>query len=340
MKKALIISGVFISGLIGAGFATGSEIYFYFAKYNNLGYYGIVLSAVLFALLQYIVISQSARLGTHRIDSYLKAIMPDFAAIALSLFSYVFTLFILSAMLSGCGEMLYLLYGIKKSVGALIMLVLALVVITRGYKGFITSQSVMLALITAIIGGVCLYIIFFCKKDIPVFANELAWAGSAVSYTGYNMLGAVAVLCIVSEGISRKSSILSAFFTLAILLVIMGVMGYIINLYKGTVNFGAMPLIDICCMYSYPLAVLYSVAIFASMLTTAISVGYSLISGINAKVKNTKITPYAVFAVAYLLSGTDFSFIVDKLYRGAGAVSIILLFFILMSAEQYGYVEK
>ena len=330
MKKALIISGVFISGLIGAGFATGSEIYFYFVKYGKYGFLGIVLSAVLFSLLQYAVVAHSSELEAHTVDRYLKKIMPLPLAAALSAFSYIFMLFILSAMLSGCGEMLSLLYGIKKSYGALIMLVLTFIIITKGYKGFIMSESLMFALITAVITGVCFYIAFFCRRGLPAFSHELAWAGSAVSYTGYNMLTAIAVLCLISGDISRRSAAASAVVTLTVLIVIMGAMGYIISLHRGTVSRGAMPMIDICRLYSFRLAAVYSAAVLASMLTTAVSAGYSLISGINARIKNTGATKYFVFAAAYLLSGTDFSFMVDKLYRAAGAVSVILLFFILL----------
>ena len=151
LKNAFIISGVFISGLIGAGFATGSEIYFYFSRYANKGYLGIVLSSFLFALLQYEIITQSHRLSAHTIDEYLSKIMPKGLAAITGVFTYVFMLFILSAMLSGFGEMLYYLWGIKKSAGALIMLLVTAFIISKGYnkkekKHIVTNHAEIIAI--------------------------------------------------------------------------------------------------------------------------------------------------------------------------------------------------
>lgn len=329
MKKVLTVSGVFISGLIGAGFATGSEIYFYFIKYGKIGLLGIILSSVLFSALLYAVVYSSSKLNAHTIDEYLNKIMPKPMAMVISFFSKIFMLFILAAMLSGCGEMLYMLYGIKKSIGALFMLVITFAVITKGHNGFIMSESILFAVITTMIILVCVYIIFFCECREDVFAySNVAWAGSAFSYAGYNMLTAVAVLCIVSDNTTQRNAKMSATFTFIMLFAIMSLIGYVINMHKGLVRFGAMPLIDICKFHSVQLAGVYSVAVFVSMLTTAISVGYSLVSGLKMRIGDKRIIPCSIFVFAYFLSGMDFSFVVDKLYRAAGIFGIIMSIYI------------
>ena len=51
MKKDFVVSGVYIAAIIGAGFASGSEFVYYFAKFGKLGFLGIVLSSLLFGLM-------------------------------------------------------------------------------------------------------------------------------------------------------------------------------------------------------------------------------------------------------------------------------------------------
>ena len=75
LKKAFIISGVFISGLIGAGFASGSEILFYFSRYSKMGFWGIILSVLIFSFIQYIVLIRSKTLKTFTVDEYFRKIM-------------------------------------------------------------------------------------------------------------------------------------------------------------------------------------------------------------------------------------------------------------------------
>ena len=328
LKKAFIISGVFISGLIGAGFATGSEIYFYFSRYANKGYWGIVLSAFLFALLQYEVITQSHSLSAHTIDEYLSKIMPKGLAAITGIFTYVFMLFILSAMLSGFGEMLCYLWGIKKSVGALILLLITAFIISKGYGFFIKSESIFFVMIILIMTGVFAYLYYFFTPEIQAFSASDSWELSAVSYTGYNMLTGAAVLCMLSKSAEKKTTLAASAVTFSILTVIMCAAGGIISLYSKTLSYSSMPIIEICRRCSVPLSFIYSTAVFLSMLTTAISTGYPLREFIRSKPALKNYSP-VIYPAAYLISGMQFAFIVDKLYRISGIISIVFLFYII-----------
>lgn len=339
LKKAFIISGVFISGLIGAGFATGSEIYYYFAKFGKYGFFGIILSVFLFSVVQFCVLNQSVRFKSFVLDNYLKNIMPKSMSLVISCFSYVFMLFILSAMLSGFGEMAYEMYGIKKLYGALLILIFTVLIISKGHKGFIMSESVLSVLIILILTGVCVYILVFREQNITAFNADLSWAGSAVSYTGYNMLTSTAILCIAARDSDRKSSYVSAFITFIVLSVLMYVMWYIICLYSGMINLGAMPLLKICLRHSYALSVIYSLAVFISMLTTAVSAGYALIIKCR-EISESKFVPGFVYAMSLFLAGLDFSFIVNKLYRIAGFFSLLLLFYIFSTEVRKIFSKK
>ena len=59
MKKDLMVSGVYIAAVIGAGFASGAEIVHYFAKYHKFGFGGCIISSLLFGIMAWLVLSIS-----------------------------------------------------------------------------------------------------------------------------------------------------------------------------------------------------------------------------------------------------------------------------------------
>lgn len=324
MKKAAIISGVFISGLIGAGFATGSEIYFYFSRFGVWGVLGIFLAVAIFAYTQYAVLNQAHIKKAFTLDEYLEKTLKKPLSGLVGIFSYIFMIFILSAMMSGFGEMMYEMYGVKKLFGAILMHVCTILIVKIGYRGFVSTQSVLSVAIIMIITGVCVFILAFEDNHIAVFNPQLSWAGSAVCYVGYNMLTAVAVLCILSRDTDKKSNLFSAVITFVILLILMLIMWYIISEFDGVINLGAMPILRICMHSSNTLAMIYSLAVFFSMLTTAVSSAYALSVKCSGGFRE-----YMVYALSFFLSGFDFSFIVDRLYRVGGVLSFILIIVII-----------
>ena len=57
LKNALFYAFLYISALIGAGFATGKELYYYFFRYGaSNGIFGVFISALLFAAAAYLLV--------------------------------------------------------------------------------------------------------------------------------------------------------------------------------------------------------------------------------------------------------------------------------------------
>lgn len=327
LKKAFIISGVFISGLIGAGFASGSEILFYFSRYSKMGLWGILLSVLIFSFVQYMVIVRSKTLRAFTVDEYFSKIMNKPLFILSSIISYFFMIIIFCAMLSGSGELLNSVFGIKKTYGALIMLISTHLILSKGYKGFISAQSFLSVIIVVSIFLFGAYIILFREQSVNVFKPTIDWGISSISYASYNLLTAVAILCILSKDSNAKITAKSSVITFLILMPILAILWFIICIYNGMIDLGAMPLLTIAMRQSAPIGYFYSVTIFVSMLTTAVSNSYALISRLS-DFTVAKTAHYLVMVSAFFLSGFDFKFIVDKLYRYIGILSVFVLFFI------------
>ena len=328
MKEAIIISGIFISGLIGAGFSTGSEILFYFSNYGIFGLIGIIIVCLLFSFIQYIVLYSSKNLNTASVSDYFKCIMPDFFKKASSFITHFFMLIVFSAMLSGFGELLNSLFDTPKIFGTLIMLSFCHLILKKGYNGFIKIQSFLFYFILFSILLFSFYILFYREINVDAFNPTNNWLSSSVSYVCYNMSGAIAILCIISKNYNKKSILISSFTTFFITLVIMCLLWYIISIYSGIIPLGPMPLLTIAIRQSKLLGYFYTASIFVAMLTTAVSDSFSLIHYLT-KYINKKTAHYLVLSSSFLLSGFDFSYIISTLYKFVGFFSIFMMFFIV-----------
>ena len=328
LKKALLISGVFISSIIGAGFASGNEVLFYFSKFGSSGFWGILLSVLLFSLLQYLILSQSKHFGTNNFDEYLVNIMGKRPAYFISFAAHSFMLLIFSAMLSGFGEMIYMIFGIKKIYAVIFMLLCCYIILIKEYDAFVKSESILSVFIVFSIIFVGFYIMLFRETNVFALHIPQTWVSSSVSYVSYNILTLTSVLCLMGKESNKKSAVISSVITFFVLLILMIIFWYILCIYSGMINLGNIPMLTICFRQSYWLGILYACTIFIAMLTTAISNCFVLSQKLNIYLKKS-LSNILIIVSSFFLSGLDFSFIVDKLYRFVGIISIFLIISII-----------
>lgn len=328
LKKAFLISGVFISAFIGAGFSSGNEILFYFSKYGVYGVFGIILAVFLFSFLQVTVISQAHMTKSFTVDKYLTSIMNEKLAKITAFISYLFMAIVFSAMLSGFGELIFNVFGIKQLYGVLLMLFLCYITVLKGYKCFIKCESFMSVIIILTTIFTVFYILLFREKTATVASFFDNWATSSISYVSYNFLTASALLCVLGREYEKKSVLKSGFLTFFILTFIMILLWYIITLYAGMINLGSLPMLTIAMRQSRVIGYVYSVSIFISMFTTAVS-NYYLLSVKLCDYLPKRLSDVLIIASGLFLSRFDFAFIIDKLYRFSGVISLFFIYYVL-----------
>ena len=77
MKNCIKIALVIIGALIGAGFASGQEIYLFFFSYGKRGIFGIAVSAILLGIIIYktMIIIKKNKITTYK--EFLLSIVPE-----------------------------------------------------------------------------------------------------------------------------------------------------------------------------------------------------------------------------------------------------------------------
>lgn len=103
-----------------------------------------------------------------------------------------------------------------------------------------------------------------------------------------------------------------------------------VALYYGKIELGEMPFLTIVARRGNLLRVLYSVVLYFSMFTTAISCGYGVLEWLRGTLKIKKLTAIIVLiAVSCPVLTLGFSSIVKNVYSIFGYLGLVLIVLVL-----------
>ncbi len=318
MKKDFVVAGVYIAAVIGAGFASGSEVVHYFVKYGKISIIGIIISALLFGIMAGIILSDAKKLSLNNFMDYIEAVFGRKTSYIIKAASLFFMSSVFVAMISGGGETLFELINVKKYIGVGIILLFTALVLFFDVRGLMAANGVMSAVMVTGIILVCVYIFF--DREIEVFSYAGDWVVSGVVYTGYNILTAGAVLPAMGSYCKKplRVGIISGVFIFLLLSALWG----IINIYYGKIPLGSIPMLTICKRHGGIISAFYSVILFMAMLTTALANGFAILDTVKG---NRLIKVGFLSAFGFLFSGISFDFFVKDIYRLAGVIGIFFM---------------
>ena len=337
MKKDLTVAGVYIAAIIGAGFASGSEVLYYFAKFGKMGFFGIILSSLLFGIMAWIILGTCKNEGYNDFNAFLEGNFHYKMVKAFNVIICVFMFVVFSAMISGSGETVSILTGTKKMWGVIGILVAVALVLLRDVRGFMAVSGVLSVFMVIGIFGVCSYLLRF--REISAFNSNVDWITSGISYAGYNILTAAAILPAMARHTQnpRRVGVVSG---VGICLMLLSLWG-IISIYYGKVPLGSIPMLTICKRHGLTLSIIYSLVLYMAMFTTALANGFALLD----TMKTGRVKSVVFIAIlGFFLSGFSFDFFVDVVYRLAGILGIIFIGYIFFkkvnSLEKWRKREK
>ena len=152
---------VIIGTLIGAGFASGQEIYTFFFRFGIEGLIGIILSSTLIGIIIYrtfkIINNNNLRNYKDFLDLILKnKKIKDVMNIIINIF--ILTSFYI--MISGFGAYLEQEFDLNSIIGSSILAILCLIIFRTNTKGFVRTNEILIPILIIIV----LFIRYFKYK--------------------------------------------------------------------------------------------------------------------------------------------------------------------------------
>ena len=331
MKKIVSIMSVYIGLIIGAGFASGREIFEFFNLSRPNSAIGIIVAASFFAIVSYVIMKMSGSIGSNSLDDFIgKTTGPLATMVKWFMLFYMFCGFFV--MMSGSGALIEKTFNLPYIYGISFLSLICFVVFSFDLKGLVALNTIMVPVM--IVGIFFLCISSALWSDVPTFSQAESLRRnpivSAICYVAYNTITAGAVLIPLSAQSSKKQLIKAAVLSSSILGVLIFVVWKSLNIYYSLIFESEMPLLDIASTHGKTYSIIYTVVLFMALCTTAVSHGFGIMSKFTFK----NLRKRMLFAAGICLSAIPFakigfSRLVSDLYSFFGFVGIVWMIWLL-----------
>lgn len=331
MKEIFVIVLVIIGALIGAGFASGQEIYSFFYSYGPQGMLGLVVTCILIGILINKILKIILKYEINNYDKFLSQLIKNKKVIkVVNNILNILLLITFYIMIAGFGAYFEQQIGVHKIIGSLVLTILCFCVFLTSVKGVLKVSEYIVPLLIIFI--VIIGIINF--NSIDNFQNietiKKGWLISAVTYCSYNIILIIPVLISLRKHIRKISDTKYISFITTIIMLILSFIIYTILL-KSDVNISEleMPVVYILSKFFSKFEKIYAFIILSSIFTTAISIGTGFLQNIS---ENGKSYPQLVIFMcisSLIVSNIGFSKLVNIVYPFFGYIGIIQIMLIL-----------
>ena len=341
MKNVLKVVFVIIGTIVGAGFATGQEIYLFFGKFGLKGRLLLVLSSLLFGVIIYKTLSIIDKNDIYNYQDFIKIIFKTKNQIAYNIINFIVTAFLgisFVIMCAGMGAYFYQEFQINSIIGSSIMSIVALAIFINKTKGMIKLNSIAIPFLIFVIG-----ILIFVKTDNKGFVQNtylIQGIYSTIIYVSYNSIVLIPVLISLRKYINRKEQRIA--IALSCIIIILFLKLIIWNSIIGIPSNIKIeiPVLYIARMKSSFFALLYGIAIIFAMLTSAISAGAGFMSNISSNEKTQFVLISMLCLTAIFLSNIGFSKLLESLYPIFGVLRDITNVFYSFILKKIRFIDK
>lgn len=331
MKETISIVFVIIGALIGAGFASGQEIFSFFYLYGIYGIYGILIMSALIGILIYKSLKIIYRNEIYNYEDFLGLFIKN-QKIKKIICIVINILLLISffIMIAGFGAYFEQEIGANKLIGSIILDILCVIIFFSDVKGVLKASDFIVPFLIFFIFLIGIQNIIEIKS-IELVREKNNWILSSIIYNSYNFILLIPVLISLKNQIKTEENIKYISIISSIIITILSI---IIFFLLARVNIAEiknqeMPVVYVISNYFLKFKKIYAFIILSAIFTTAISVGIGFIQNIS---KNRTSYPQIVLFMcitSLIVSNFGFSKLVNFVYPIFGYLGILQMIVIL-----------
>lgn len=330
MKNVLKVVFVIIGTLIGAGFASGQEVYLFFFSYGMKGLIGILISSIIIGVVIYSTFNILNKYKINTYKDFLNILIPKNTKLKI-IANFIINIFILITffiMIAGFGAYFEQEIGINRLVGSLVLAIITFIVFMTSIKGVVKVNEL---LVPILIGFIFIIGIISIKdthilnlENYVIRTNYTNFALSAVLYSSYNSILLIPVLITLNNYVKNKKQIFYISFISAIVTILLSVIIFLL-LVRVDVDISKleMPVVYVVSNIFKILRYIYGVIILGSIFTTAISLGVSFLQNTAKNKKDYTQIAIIMCITSVIISKFGFSNLVSLLYPIFGYLGLI-----------------
>lgn len=335
MRNIFKVVFVIIGTLIGAGFASGQEVYLFFFSYGVKGLFGILISSILMGLVIYktLLIVDKYKIETYKdfLEVFIRTKKEETFFNLKNIINIVINTFILVTffiMIAGFGAYFEQELGRSSLIGSLLLAGLSFLVFMTNIKGFVKANEVLvpiLIIFIAIIGFLNLKQINIGQlENYLIRANQSNYIVSSILYCSYNSILLIPILITLKDYINSKKQIRTiAIITTGIIILLSGSIFLLLVKVDVDITKLEMPAVYVVSNMFKFLRGIYGFIILGSIFTTAISLGTSFLQNTSKNRKSYTQIALIMCIISVLVSKIGFSNLINSLYPIFGYLGLI-----------------
>ena len=330
MKNIIKILFVIIGTLVGAGFASGKEIYLFFFEYGINGIIGVFISSVIISITIYKVLKICYE---NKIVDY-EHFCKHLGFKNMSNIVHIFLLITFFIMIAGFSSYLKQEYNINSILGSIIAVIMCYFTLKNNINGLIKVSNCAIPVLIILIVITSIKNLNVINNYNNIFNNEIivkkGGIMQSILYASYNCILLIPVIITLLKLINSKKSIIITAIINGLVILILSFCVYNLLLLGDEKIFKLeMPIIEIVKKYGTVYKNLYMIIIGLSIFTTAISTGYGFLGRWEENKNTYKRVLILISIIAIFVSQISFSILVNLLYPVLGIVGIIEIIMIL-----------
>lgn len=338
LKNIYKITFVIVGTIIGAGFASGQEIYAFFNKYGFEGLIGICISIFLMSYIIYKTFKIVLENDINNYEDFIEKIMPErFRKIkilnhTINNIINIFLLISFNIMVAGFATYFIQELNISKWIGAIVIAALTFITLSNSINGVIKINTYLIPIIVLLITFLGINKIEYVQiVSAEQNANSLYWIISSVLYASYNSITLIPILISLKKQINtKKESLLISFLVGIIMLILSIIIFLLINTFIEEIHQIEIPIVYIASILGKSFKYIYGLVILIAIFTTAIGSGYGFLTNVTKKRKPYMICAGAICLASILIGQISFSNLVNILYPIFGYLGIAQIIFLIM----------
>lgn len=330
MKQICKIVFVIIGTMIGAGFASGQEVYLFFFSYGLEGIIGLIISSIIMGVVIYKTFQIVNKFGINNYKDFLNIILKKNSKLKpiINLIINSFILITFFIMIAGFGAYFEQELGISNFLGSTLLAFITFLIFMTNVKGVVKANELLVPFLI----GFLVFIGILNLKGLPfkelgnyiTKTNSSNFILSAILYGSYNSILLIPVLITLKDYIKNKKQIIKIAIISTIIIIFLSIIIFLL-LVRVDVDITKleMPAIYVVSNSFKFLRYIYGFVILGSIFTTAISLGTSFLQNTTKNKKSYTQIAIIMCITSVLVSNIGFSNLVNGLYPIFGYLGII-----------------
>lgn len=330
MKNILKVVFVIIGTIIGAGFASGQEMYLFFFSYGIEGLIGILISSFIMGFVIFRTFQIVDKYGVDTYKNFLDILIPKNPKLKL-IVNNIINIFILITffiMIAGFGAYFEQELGINSLIGSSILAIATFAIFMTSVKGVVKVNELLVPILIgflAIIGLINLKELHLLELGNYIARNNASnFIISAILYSSYNSILLIPVLLTLKNYIQNRKQIKKIAIISTIIIIVLSIIIFLL-LIRVDVDITKleMPVVYVVANMLEILRYIYGFIILGSIFTTSISLGTSFLQNTTQNKKNYTQIAIIMCITSVVISKIGFSNLVSLLYPIFGYLGLL-----------------